>query len=200
MMTQYHPLLSQYLPQHRIAHSLRVAQTTVDLGTQHNLSKADCYMAGALHDIAKYLSPSKAVALGLPISDETNACWFDFPLVWHQFAGAELIHHLLGNTPPDVLNAIRWHTTGTSAMPLLTQLVFIADYIEPGRSFSNRAQIEALAYKNLDLATYAIALGSIYDLAPRHVPIHPKTIECHNFYLSKISPDDAKLVPCTFQT
>jgi predicted HD superfamily hydrolase involved in NAD metabolism len=187
-------LLTPYLPTHRIDHSKRVADMARRLAHHVGEDPQAAYTAGLLHDIAKYLSPSKAREMRVPISDTTNAIWESFPLVWHQFAGAELAKSLSPSLSEVIIDSIRWHTTGKANMSRLAQIIFIADYIEPGRPFDTRANIESLAFSNLDQAMLGISYLAITELTTRWVAIFPETINCYNFYLSKITNEDAKLV------
>ena len=178
-------VLGQYISQKRIDHSLRVADTASRLAAHHGLDSAACELAGILHDIAKELSPEKCAARQLPISNFVNAIWDNYPLVWHQYAGAEIVAHLYPHSGEPVLTAIRWHTTGTQNMCPVSQVVYIADYIEPERPYPTRAHIESLAYTDLDIATRELASISLESLISRQIKIFPESLSCYNFYLSK---------------
>ena len=55
--------------------------------------------------------------------------------LWHAPAGAALVKTEVGITDEDILSAIRFHTSGRPNMTLLEKVVYVADYIEPGRRF-----------------------------------------------------------------
>lgn len=84
-------------------------------------------MAALLHDVAKYLNPD----------DYEGFCCDKNcpPSVVHQFLGAHVAENVLGISDEEVLGAIRWHTTGRPNMSLLEKIVFVADLLEPGRTF-----------------------------------------------------------------
>ena len=54
-------------------------------------------------------------------------------------------------THPEVVSAIYWHTTGKPDMTLMEKIIYLADYIEPTRSFDGVEDLRATAYKDLDL-------------------------------------------------
>ena len=191
---QFSHFISQFLPQSRVDHSLRVAQSARQLAKHYAVDEDAAEIAGILHDVAKCLSPDKCKAHHLIVSSETNQVWAQFSRVWHQYAGAEITAAQFPSLSEPIISAIRWHTTGTANMAPITQIVFLADYIEPQRRFDTRLVIEQLAYSNLDQATYALALLSLTDLIKRQIPIFPESIQCHNFYLSKIAKNDAKVI------
>jgi predicted HD superfamily hydrolase involved in NAD metabolism len=194
MKSTFIPLLSQYISEKRLTHSIRVADTARQLADHHGFDGTLCEWAGILHDIAKELSPEKCKERHLPISDSVNAIWSPFPLVWHQYAGAEIVAHLYPDTPEAVLDGIRWHTTGTQDMHPISQIIYIADYIEPKRPYPTREHIESLTKTDLDIATSALAALSLQSLISRQIKIFPESLACYNFYLSKNRAKNGKVM------
>jgi predicted HD superfamily hydrolase involved in NAD metabolism len=104
----------------------------------------------------------------------------------HAPVGAVIAHRDYGVDDPEVLAAIRWHTTGGPEMSLLDEIVFLADYIEPGRTFPGVDRLRALAAASLPealLAAYDQTLG--YLIAGGGL-IHPATMEGRNALLMKL--------------
>ena len=93
-----------------------------------------------------------------------------------------------------VLDAVKYHTTGTSEMKPLTQLLFLADYLEPGRDLPNRDFLDELVLKNLDAATYAVSLLGILKLLKRSATIHPNSLDCYNWYVSQVPKSDRQAI------
>ena len=79
-------------------------------------------------------------------------------------------------------------------MSKLSQIVFIADYHDPERTLSSRSALTDIAYTHLDLATYCISAKALIQLVKKALPIHPYTLQCHNYYLTTISELDTKRV------
>ena len=74
-----------------------------------------------------------------------------------------------------VYQAILYHTTGRADMTLLEKIVYLADYMEPNRSFEGVDKLRQLCYTDLD-AALEMGLGmSVEDLKQRDVPIHRNT-------------------------
>jgi predicted HD superfamily hydrolase involved in NAD metabolism len=108
------------------------------------------------------------------------------PVLLHAPVGAVIARRDYGVDDPEVLAAIRWHTTGGPDMSLLDEIVFLADYIEPGRSFPGVEKLRALAAASFPealLAAYDQTLG--YLLAEGGL-IHPATVEGRNALLMKM--------------
>ena len=61
----------------------------------------------------------------------------------HAITGAAVARRVFG-VPPEVESAIRWHTTGKADMTTLEKIVYLADYIEPTRSFCDLTELRTL--------------------------------------------------------
>lgn len=205
------PLLEIYLPKSRVAHSIRVAETARQLAVSWNSitpipetktffsappSPEEAHTAGLLHDIAKALSPAKLCELGLTKTLWYNTLYDRYPAVWHAFAGPRMVQNLLGLQNHHILNAIRYHTTGAVRMTPLAKILYIADYIEPGRPFKDKEALQELlnqASKSkvqdcpFALVTAIIVTGSIYALRRREKVIHPLTLRCYNALSSALT-------------
>jgi predicted HD superfamily hydrolase involved in NAD metabolism len=120
-----------------------------------DLEKAE--LAGLLHDCAKPYEDDEIIRKcrkqKLPLTeDELKA-----PVVLHAKYGAWLAEHRYHIRDQEVINAIRWHTTGRPEMSALEKIVFTADYIEPRRNRAvNLALVRSLAFADLDECIYHI--------------------------------------------
>lgn len=161
----------------RAAHSVRVAETAWQLARHWGVDDVAAYQAGLLHDVAKAYTPD---TLPVVLADRMTTLWQAFPSVWHAFIGPDMVKACHLPLSEAVADAIRWHTTGHDQMSCLTQVVFVADYIEPQRPFANREQVAQLAYQHLEGAVLAIVSGTIRELMGRSVPIHPHAMGCYN--------------------
>ena len=137
----------------RFEHTLGVEYTAAALAMCHGASVEDARLAGLLHDCAKCFSDEKRLSVcekkNIPITEieERN------PFLLHAKVGAFLAKEKYGVENRDVLNAILYHTTGREGMSLLEKIIFVADYIEPGRKQApNLPEIRRLAFQDLDKA------------------------------------------------
>ena len=117
----------------RFIHTMEVASTAANLAMCYGEDPAKAELAGLLHDCAKCMSLNKMLKIceksGVPLSDIEKTSGS----LLHSKAGAVLAACKYGVEDEDILNAIRYHTTGRPGMSLLEKIVFVADYIEPGR-------------------------------------------------------------------
>jgi predicted HD superfamily hydrolase involved in NAD metabolism len=139
----------------RYLHSIGVEEVSHDLALIYNYDSDKAVLAGILHDCAKFLTDEELLMeckkYQLPVTEIEGRC----PFLLHAKVGAAFAQYIYGVEDKDILNAITYHTTGRPAMSLLEKIVFLADYIEPGRKPLPRIQkIREAAYMNLDLAVY----------------------------------------------
>ena len=86
------------------------------------------------------------------------------PIVLHTRLGAELARERFGVTDIGVLQAIARHT-----------VVYLADALEPGRTYPEREYFRALAFVDLDAAMVAVLRSSLEYLANRRLEAAPQT-------------------------
>jgi len=190
-------VLSGLVSPKRLAHILRVADTAKALASMHGEDPEKAYLAGLLHDTAKQLTPAMALEKGVPLSASEIALYNDYPKPWHAFVAPTVCRFLFSIQDNDVLDATKWHTTGTHHMSALQQIVFIADYIEPGREVSDHHYIRDLAMKSLDQGTFALSCSTLVSLCERGLNIHPESLACYNHYHSVLSRAETEEVAAT---
>ena len=100
--------------------------------------------------------------------------------MWHAPVGAIIARDEFGITDVDILNAIRYHTTGRANMSQLEKLIYISDMIEPGRSFPGVDDLRGMAEKDLDLTMEACIYQSVQFLVSKRVPVYPDSLDCYN--------------------
>jgi len=129
-----------------------------------------------LHDLARLYPAERLIAeceaRGIPI----DAFERQHPIVLHAPLGAELARELFGVRDEGVLQAIRRHTLAARDMSRLDEIVYLADSLEPGRSFAERAALEALAFRSLDEAMAAVLRSSLTYLHSSNLEAAPQTL------------------------
>lgn len=105
------------------------------------------------------------------------------PSLIHAKLGVYIARDKYGIKDRDILDAIRWHTTGKGDMTTLEKIVFIADYIEPGRTKQkNLALIRKMAFVDLDETMYLITRDTLEYLSKSPGTIDQNTQEAYDFY------------------
>ncbi|WP_279401525.1 bis(5'-nucleosyl)-tetraphosphatase (symmetrical) YqeK [Piscibacillus salipiscarius] len=91
------------------------------------------------------------------------------PELWHGPVGSKMANKLFLIQDQDILGAIRYHTTGHQLMSLVEKIVFLADYIEPGRNFPVVHLARELSEKDLDQACHYALENSIQFLISKNI-------------------------------
>lgn len=168
----------------RYEHTLGVAYTAANLAACHGADMEKALTAGMLHDCAKCMPDHKLLDFcekhHMQISKEERKK----PSLLHAKVGSHLAHKKYKVTDPDILNAICYHTTGRPGMSLLEKIIFVADYMEPGRRQAPRLeQIRRMSYADLDQAVLMILEDTLAYLQDSTAVIDQTTQETYNYYL-----------------
>ncbi len=129
--------------------------------------------AGLLHDALRDAPEDRLRAL-VPRADFTSE-------MLHGPAAAEMLERE-GEQRVAVLGAIRWHTVGSASWERLGRALFMADFLEPGRSFAraDRAYLAAHVAADFD-ATFRQVLRMRIDHALREGhTLFPETVALWN--------------------
>lgn len=175
--------LKSNLLEKRYMHTLGVADTAKRLAKLNGVSEKKAEIAGLAHDVAKNLSIDKMREMmkenNIIISEieEKNMN------LWHSIVAPIEAKDKLGIDDDEILDAIRWHTTGKEDMSTLTKIIYIADMIEPGRNFDGVDEIRRATFDNLDKGIYFGLTSSIKILLARNLLIDENTIKARNYFL-----------------
>lgn len=175
-MTDALSRLQEQLGTWRYEHSLRVAETAEHLARLHGVDTTRARWAGLLHDAAKghedTLLRDKEIRSSFSHFEEPES-------LWHTYLGPEMAKRTYGITDPEILRAIRLHTTGGADMTPLDKIVFIADKTEPGRRDPINRRLLLLAEKDLEEGFYRVLQASLAYLEQKQLTMHPDTRELY---------------------
>ena len=171
----------------RYEHTLGVAYTAAALAMRYGADVQSAWLAGLLHDCAKCLSDEKRLSIckkhHISMSDVEKRN----PFLLHAKVGSFLAMDKYKVTDPDIINAILNHTTGRPGMSLLEKIVFIADYIEPGRKQApNLEEVRKLAFIDLDKALVMILADTIEYVKSTGGEFDPMTEQTYEYYLKEM--------------
>ncbi|MBX6377905.1 MAG: bis(5'-nucleosyl)-tetraphosphatase (symmetrical) YqeK [Clostridia bacterium] len=168
--------LSRRLSPARLAHVERVAATAAVLARRFGVDEGRARVAAWLHDIAREMAPGELAAmarrLGVPVRGEGRA----LVALTHGPVAAALAATEWRVDDPEVLAAIAHHTTGAPGMSRLEKVLFVADYIEPGRNFPGVEEVRRLAGEDLDRATEEALRQTMAYLEARGEAVAPETL------------------------
>lgn len=173
--------LSSELGQPRYTHSLNVAEVAVRMAAHYGVDREKAYYAGLLHDCGKSYKGDAARDFIKKIGYEADEIELTQTRLLHGAIGEYLALHAYGFSDPELLAAIRWHTTGRAGMSILEKIIYIADYIEPDREFEGVSEMREEAFRNLDRCVVLCSDSTIRHILAKGYLLHGKTIETRNF-------------------
>lgn len=186
----YIDLLKSRLSEYRFNHSMNVAKSAVELAEKYGADKEKAYVAGILHDVMKeeeleiqrdYIEKNGEKMTPLELKSKS---------IYHQMSGSAYAKIELQIDDKDILNAIRYHTTGRKNMSLLEQVIYTADFISAERNYPDVDIMREKAMVSLDDAMLYSLKYTINNLTSKTSVIHPDTLECYNWIIEKNFKED----------
>ena len=181
----YKALVKKELSKKRYEHSVRVAETAVKLAIAHGEDQSKAEIAGLLHDYCKEMPKAEIIRISVDNHLLTSEYDLLMPQVLHGAVASVVLKDKGIIHDEQILQAIRFHTTGHKCMDMLAKIIFIADYIEPGRTTPNIDDLMDIALTNLDKCTVEIIDRTSKYLISEHRLIHEDMVKLRNEIISK---------------
>ena len=192
-------VVKKHMCEKRYNHTLGVQKEAIRLGEIFLPDKiAKLSLAGLLHDITKDYKQEKQIELCNEFKiaiDKNNIV----PKLLHSKTGCVYAKKIFGEKIVDgeVYNGIYYHTTGRENMTLFEALIYLADYIEEGRTFGDCIYLREYFYSSIEKAvtqkekfevlrkTMVLSFDlTIKNLIDENKPIDKDTISARNYFLS----------------
>ncbi len=157
-------------------------------------------IAACLHDITKHYSVSEHIAYAENRGIEVLSDYKSSPKTLHELTGAHRARELFPELVSDsVFTAIRYHTTGRADMSLIEKLIYLADYIEPTRTFPDCLRLRiyfgegmvsakemSQRLLHLDKTLIMSFDMTIKDLVESGSQIHAETVMARNYLIENL--------------
>lgn len=178
--------VQQQMPKKRWQHTFGTMQSAVELARRFGGDPDKAELAALLHDYCKYWPVERQAEVLREKGAQKDLFEYESN-IWHGPAAAEAVRDELGITDEEVLDAVRWHTSGRETMTLLDKIVCLADYIEPGRDFPDVHKIRKLAKHSLEEALLAGFDTTISFLLEKKAKIYPLSVFSRNSLINEIN-------------
>ncbi len=178
-------LVKDQLTERRYVHTLGVVETAIRLAEVYKVDVQKAELAAIFHDYAKFRDKEEMRQIIIDQKMPQDLLQHHDEL-WHAPVGAYLVEKEAGVSDPEVLEAIRCHTSGKINMSSLDKVLYLADYIEPGRDFPGVQQVRDSAETSLDIAVIQAMKNTISFLLKRNQPIYPDTFHAYNDMTMKV--------------
>ena len=192
-MDQILSKLKKKLDPKRYTHTMGVSYTAISLAMCYNEDILKAQIAGLLHDCAKYGRDEEKIEKCRKFGVELTEVEIQNPALIHAKLGAYYAETRFHVTDEEILKAICHHTTGVPGMSMLEKIIFIADYIEPGRKMlQGLPEIRQTAFRDLDLAVAMTLRHTVDYLLSKKGVIDETTIQTLDYYEKLISEREEK--------
>lgn len=201
MLTALRESLKSKMSGFRLAHTLGVEEMAARIGAIYCPEKLNVLRAAALlHDMTKELSPeaqkeiferhgekmSSDAELSPPTQHALTAA-LEIPVRYPEFADGE------------VIGAVRYHTTGRANMTLCEKIIYISDYIDFTRTYSDCKALREMFWSaspekmgprereiHLDRVILTCLELTVEDLNENSRHISAETLEARDFILEEL--------------
>lgn len=179
----FHDKIRKRFPERLLAHTRGVEKTARRLAVVYGADEEKAALAALLHDYGKTYAQDDLLQIALThnIVDEFA---LQEPSLLHAPVGSWLLKHELGIDDHEILNAVKIHTIGAAGMTLFSEIIYLADYIEPGRDFPGVDKIRELAFQDLHKALLGAVDLTIRSVLDKQGILHPGSITFRNWLIS----------------
>lgn len=175
--------LKKNMTQKRFAHTLGVMETAVALAKRFGVDEEKAELAAMVHDCAKDIPEVEQLNLVREFGILLDEISMVETALVHAPLGAALAKIKYGIEDPGILRAVKVHTTGDTKMTPLDKVIFLADYIEPGRNFPGVDRLRKVAFEDLDEAVIMACDSTIKYVIEGGRLLHPRMVEARNCLL-----------------
>lgn len=184
-MERYEERLRQVTVPGTFHHCLCVRREAVRLAKLYGADLEKASLAGLLHDICKNMDKDALLqiiqksAIILQSEEKAN------PSIWHGIAASVYLKEELGIHDPQILSAVRYHTTGRAHMSDLEKIVYLADCVSEDRDYPGILQMREAVNHSLDRGMALHLQYTVAMLARSCKPIVFDTYAAYNCYVGR---------------
>ncbi|MBN1410594.1 MAG: bis(5'-nucleosyl)-tetraphosphatase (symmetrical) YqeK [Spirochaetales bacterium] len=182
----------RHLSKKRERHSMAVAELAGSLCRKFGLKRSHGVLAGAAHDIARELPVSDIIQIAerdrLPVQPYER----DNPVLLHGRAAAVILFDEFGIDVEEILEAVRDHSLGSPGMGPLARIVFIADFLEPGRKYLVKSDTDIMLSDDLDVMLLHVVERLVKFYSDDGMPLLMPTIELLEELVKKVKLNETK--------
>lgn len=178
--------LNTMLKPNRLAHSINVANCAVKLSEIYGCDTGKAYLAGLVHDCAKYFTKDQIDSYVKKYNIKLDPLEVNNISLSHSVIGSFVIRDVFNIQDMDIINAVRYHTTGRENMSTLEKIIFMADMIEEGRNFPGVDELRKLSFNGqLDKALITSFNNTIKFVIENNQLIHPRSVSARNYLMQE---------------
>jgi predicted HD superfamily hydrolase involved in NAD metabolism len=186
----YQQLIKGKLSPRRYEHSCAVSAEAVRLAEKYGADAEKARFAGLVHDIEKDASASEQLQIMEKYSIILDDVEKYSRKLWHAITGAAVLANEYGVDDPEIIAAVRYHTTGRAGMSTLEKVIYLADYISADRSYEGVDELREAVDVSLDSGLRAAYDFSINELVIKGAALHLDTVRARNEMICQNAAND----------
>jgi len=166
--------IERNMTEKRRIHTYAVVEEAKELSRRFGEDMEKAELAALFHDFFRGVSEAalngyvRQLGLGPAYLDNANLA--------HSKIAAFIMERDYHIRDQDIINAVKYHTTGRAGMSKLEKIIYLADAIEPNRSYPGIKEIRELACRDLDEACLASLRHSIDYVSSRGLYLDQNTV------------------------
>jgi predicted HD superfamily hydrolase involved in NAD metabolism len=170
-----------------LAHVRETAEVARELAALHGIDPDRAELAALLHDIADRYSDRELLTLAEQYGIPLNLTEARVPKLVHGKVGAEILRSQWGITDEELLDAVRFHISGSATMGQLAKVVFVADKLAPHRDkfYGGLDPIRQIARVSLDEAILKLYAWRMNELVSHGQAIHEDLSAARNALIER---------------
>ena len=174
-------LVKSRLSEKRWTHTKNVKKMAVKLARRWGADPEKAAMAAILHDSAKEMPKQELLQIFADNAIMAESGPQRPSPVWHGIAAAILAETQWGITDPEILSAIRCHTTGKPDMSKLDKILYLADMTSAERVWPGVEELRALEMEDLDRALCDALKRSIDFVEEKNGTLDPESVAAYEY-------------------
>lgn len=178
---ELYKIVEEKLSAKRFNHSKYVVKRALEYAEIYNVDKDIVKSCAIAHDIAKELTDEESLDYIKKYDIKFDDIVSINKNLWHSKIGAEICKNEFGFIE-DMVNAVRYHTTGRANMSILEKIICLADATEETRKYGDVQEYVDYTINDIDYAMFKVSKLVIEKLAQKEEVIHLDTIRCYNYY------------------
>lgn len=183
--------LRKSLKESRYVHTLGVVQSACSLAKINGVDEEKTKIAALIHDAAKNMKIDEQYKILKENSVDMDIISENSPQILHGWVAAILAKELMGVTDEEIINAVKYHTTGRKSMSKLEKIIYIADYIEPNRDYPGVEELRKTTFSDLDKGVLMGIDNTITFVIKQGQLVHPLTIDARNYLILQMRNKDS---------
>jgi len=143
------------------------------------------FVAALAHDLFRDIEVHKMIqmakAYGLDISSTENKR----PILLHSKIAAEFLRIRFKIDDEEILEAIRYHTSGHKCMGLLSKIIFVSDSLEETRVYEGVEKLRKMIFENFEKGFFEVLKNKLNYVVKNNLILLEDSVELWNELILK---------------